>query len=56
MQLRTICKSKIHHAIITEANLQYIGSIAIDSDLLNLSNILPGEKVYVWKYKQWRAA
>ena len=48
MQLRTICKSKIHHAIITEANLQYIGSIAIDSDLLNLSNILPGEKVYVW--------
>jgi len=48
MQLRTICKSKIHHAVITEANLHYIGSISIDSDLLNLSNILPGEKVYVW--------
>jgi aspartate 1-decarboxylase len=48
MQLRAICKSKIHHAVVTEANLNYIGSIAIDSDLLNHSNILPGEMVYIW--------
>lgn len=48
MQLRAICKSKIHHATVTEANVEYIGSIAIDSDLLRLSDIVPGEKVAVW--------
>jgi aspartate 1-decarboxylase len=48
MQLRAICKSKIHHAVVTEANVDYIGSIAIDSDLLERVDILPGEKVAVW--------
>jgi len=48
MQLRAICKSKIHHAVVTEANVQYVGSIAIDSDLLQRVDILPGEKVAVW--------
>lgn len=48
MQLRAICKSKIHHATVTEANVQYIGSIAVDSDLLERVDILPGEKVAVW--------
>jgi aspartate 1-decarboxylase len=48
MQLRAICKSKIHHATVTEANLHYVGSIAIDSDLLARADILPGEKVAVW--------
>ncbi len=48
MQLRAICKSKIHHATVTEANVEYIGSIAIDSDLLRLADIVPGEKVAVW--------
>lgn len=48
MQLRAICKSKIHRATVTEANVEYIGSIAIDTDLLERVDILPGEKVAVW--------
>ena len=48
MQLRAICKSKIHRATVTEANVEYIGSIAVDSDLLERCDILPGEKVCVW--------
>ena len=35
MRLRTICKSKIHHAIVTQADLNYVGSIAIDELLLD---------------------
>ncbi|MGV3722688.1 MAG: aspartate 1-decarboxylase [Actinomycetota bacterium] len=48
MQLRALCKSKIHHAVVTEANVQYIGSIAVDSNLLERVDIIPGEKVCVW--------
>ena len=48
MQLRALCKSKIHHARVTEANLHYVGSIAIDAELLERADILPGEKVAVW--------
>lgn len=48
MQLRALCKSKIHHAVVTEANVQYIGSIAVDSSLLERVDIIPGEKVCVW--------
>lgn len=48
MQLLTICKSKIHRATVTEADLNYIGSIAIDQDLLDLAGIKKGEQVYVW--------
>jgi aspartate 1-decarboxylase len=48
MQLRAICRSKIHHATVTEANVRYIGSIAVDSELLERVDILPGEKVCVW--------
>lgn len=48
MQLRAICKSKIHRATVTEANVDYIGSIAIDTDLLERTDIVPGEKVAVW--------
>jgi aspartate 1-decarboxylase len=40
-------KSKIHRAVVTEANLNYMGSITIDSDLLKAANILPNEKVQV---------
>ena len=38
---------KIHRATVTEANLEYMGSITIDSELLELSGILPGERVQV---------
>ena len=42
-----IFKSKIHRARVTEANLNYVGSITIDMDLLEAANILPGEKVQI---------
>ncbi len=48
MKLRTICKSKIHHAVVTRADLHYVGSIGIDAELLQLVDIVPGEKVAVW--------
>lgn len=48
MKLRAICKSKIHHATVTEANIDYIGSIGIDGELLRKADIIPGEKVGVW--------
>lgn len=40
-------KSKIHRATVTEANLNYVGSITIDKSLLDASGILPGEKVQI---------
>lgn len=40
-------KSKIHRVTVTEANLNYIGSITIDEDLMDAANILPGERVYI---------
>lgn len=40
-------KSKIHRVTVTEANLNYIGSITIDAKLLKAANILPGERVYI---------
>lgn len=44
---RTLCKSKIHRATITDANLHYQGSITIDVELLERANILPYERVQV---------
>ncbi|KLU67211.1 aspartate 1-decarboxylase precursor [Desulfosporosinus acididurans] len=44
---RTMMKSKIHRAIVTEANLQYVGSVTIDSELMQKANILPNEKVQI---------
>lgn len=40
-------KSKIHRVTVTEARLDYIGSITIDEDLLDAAGILPGERVYI---------
>lgn len=40
-------KSKIHRATVTEANLNYVGSITIDKDLMEAAGILPNEKVQV---------
>lgn len=48
MQLLSICKSKIHRATVTEANLDYVGSITIDEDLMDRSGIKKGELVHVW--------
>jgi len=44
---RTMMNAKIHRARVTEANLNYVGSITIDEDLLEQVNILPNEKVQV---------
>jgi aspartate 1-decarboxylase len=40
-------KGKIHRATVTQADLNYVGSITIDSELLEEANILPGEKVQI---------
>jgi aspartate 1-decarboxylase len=45
--LVTICKSKIHRVTVTEADLDYEGSITIDQRLLHQADILPNEKVQV---------
>lgn len=45
--IRTMMKSKIHRARITEANLNYVGSVTIDQDILDKVDILPHEKVQI---------
>ncbi len=40
-------KSKIHRVTVTQSNLNYIGSITIDSSLLKAADILPGQRVYI---------
>ena len=42
-----ILKSKIHRATVTEANLNYMGSITIDEDLMDAANIIENEKVQI---------
>lgn len=42
-----VLKSKIHCARVTEANLNYMGSITIDEDLMNAANLIAGEKVHI---------
>ena len=46
MQIEVL-KSKIHRVKVTEANLNYIGSITIDSTLMKAAGIIPGERVYI---------
>lgn len=45
--MREIMHAKIHNATVTEANLDYIGSITIDEDLLDAAGLWEGEKVLV---------
>ena len=46
MQIQ-ILKSKIHRAVITEANLNYVGSLTLDEDLMDAANFIEHEKVQV---------
>ena len=46
MQIEVL-KSKIHRVTITQANLDYVGSITIDEDLLDAANMIAGEKVQI---------
>jgi aspartate 1-decarboxylase len=45
--LITVFKSKIHRATVTDANLNYEGSITIDSELMKLADLIPHEQVHV---------
>jgi aspartate 1-decarboxylase len=44
---RTMFKSKIHRATVTQADLHYVGSLTVDRDLLDAADLLPGEQVQV---------
>jgi aspartate 1-decarboxylase len=45
--MRTMLKSKIHRATVTQADLHYVGSVTIDEDLLDAADLLPGEQVAI---------
>ncbi|MEE1940891.1 aspartate 1-decarboxylase [Streptomyces sp. TRM 70361] len=45
--LRTMFKSKIHRATVTEADLHYVGSVTVDADLMEAADLLPGELVHI---------
>ena len=45
--LRTICKSKIHGATVTEANINYTGSLTVDAQLMKAAELVPYEQVHV---------
>ncbi|MFI6758474.1 aspartate 1-decarboxylase [Micromonospora sp. NPDC050417] len=44
---RSMLKSKIHRATVTQADLHYVGSVTIDEELLDAADLLPGEKVAI---------
>ena len=44
---RTMMKSKIHRATVTQADLHYVGSVTVDLDLLEAADLLPGELVHI---------
>ena len=46
-----VLKSKIHNAFVTEANIEYIGSITIDEDLMDAANLIEGEQVHVINHR-----
>jgi aspartate 1-decarboxylase len=46
MQIEVL-KSKIHRAVITEANLNYVGSLTVDEDLMDATNMIEHEKIHV---------
>ena len=48
MKLLNICKGKIHRATVTSCDVDYVGSVAVDQDLLDAADIQDGELVHVW--------
>lgn len=48
MKLINICKSKIHRATVTACDVDYVGSITVDQDLLDAAEIIDGELVHIW--------
>jgi len=47
MFTRTMMKSKIHRATVTQADVHYVGSVTIDADLMDAADLLPGEQVAI---------
>jgi aspartate 1-decarboxylase len=47
MFARTMLKSKIHRATVTQADLHYVGSVTLDADLMDGADLLPGEQVAI---------
>jgi aspartate 1-decarboxylase len=45
--MRTMFKSKIHRATVTEADLHYVGSVTVDAELMDAADLLPGELVHI---------
>ncbi len=45
--MRWVMRSKIHKATVTDANIEYIGSVTIDEELMEMAGLWPGEKVLV---------
>ena len=45
--LRVLCKSKLHGATVTEANLRYTGSVTIHADLMRAADLVPYERVQI---------
>lgn len=43
----SVLKSKVHRAVITEANLNYVGSLTLDADLMDAANMIENEKVQI---------
>jgi aspartate 1-decarboxylase len=46
-----VLKSKIHRATVTEANIDYVGSITIDENLMDATNLIENEQVHVLNYR-----
>lgn len=46
--LLQILKSKIHRAVVTDANLNYEGSVTMDEDLMEAAGLIPHEMVHIW--------
>lgn len=49
---RQILKSKLHRAVVTQADLEYEGSVTIDQDLLDAADIVENELVHIWNVTQ----
>jgi len=45
---RTMMKSKIHRATVTACDVDYIGSVTIDAELMRQADLLPNEQVHIW--------
>jgi aspartate 1-decarboxylase len=48
LKLISLCKGKIHRATVTQCEVDYVGSITVDEDLLDAAGIRDGEQVHVW--------